>query len=414
MPHNFLVSDHGAFFNQSLGLCKGGNKVKYYTSWPSAFPVYEEFAVGEGFQDEGLEKVLYFYDHFDWADCVANFDNHGNNEINFLRKHFPNKSIFGCGQGEKLENDRWGLKRIQKDLGLKVQHTVKCKGVGELRKYLKDNKDKFVKLNIWRESHESFYAKDYNAVELIIDELETSFGPHKEKYEFIVEDNIDSEVQSGFDGFFNGIDYVKPFFRGYEYHNNLYIARVVDEMSPQIKETMEALKPVLRKLDYRGSISTEEKIVSKTEHYLIDLTARLPSPLSALYPQYILNWPELVYKVGLKQNVKCDIVHKYVGAFSLTSDHAKQNWLKIDIKEEDRTNIKFIMACKNNGKYYSVQGMNNVVVLVAAGNTVDQVLELLKKYAQKVDAYMLYKDDINGIDKIKDIISDGRTVGIDV
>lgn len=755
----FLVLDNGLYITQALGLAKGGNKVYYFTNWPSAFPKYEEFAAGEGFEDEGMENVLYPLRHFDTADCIVNMDVHGNDTIAFLRKKFPNKSIVGCGLGEVLENDRWGFKKIQKELGLKVQKTVKLKGVDELRKYLQENKDVYVKLNIWRESHESFYAKDYKSVELIINEIECAFGPRKNKYEFIVEEAIHSDVEVGFDGFFNGKDYLRPFFIGYEYNKNLYVAKVSEEMPEQVKETMEKIKPILQKLDYRGPLSTEEKIVSKKEHYFLDMCfdketeiltnegwklfkdlnknelvatinkdtniiewnkpiryidnefdgdlvsiesnkksidikvtpnhnmwvikqnknkpefiradslphgckiprtainnskdilefnldeyknfwksgkynknivscnipsvklnmdswimlialylsegscqvgginisqtknveyieavlknlpfkyrydgksfrisgtqlnkyfkvfgkcnekfvpdfikklssrqirlfleaycmgdghfdsngqieifttskkmaddiqelfflsgsianiyiqkvagttmsisnklykrkfdiykiserkynkqfyldksenhiskyrykdrvycvevknntivvrrngkpyicgncARLPAPLSALYPQYINNWPELIYKCGLKQNVKLDIKHKYVGAFSLQSEHAKKHWLKIDVEEKDRDNIKFRMVCKNGGHYYSIPGCDSVVVIVAGGETPKQVIDTIKKYASKVSAYGLDKDPVNGIDKILEIIENGKKVGI--
>lgn len=396
---------------QANGLSdQGKNKVKYWTTWESA-QKFEWFAIGKGF--DNLDKVRYPEDWFDWSDCIVNFGCTGQGIINYLRKSNPKKSIFGSGNAAKLEHDRFLLKKVIRDVGLPVNKTEKCIGVTDLREYLTKNKDKYVKINIDRGDVESFYAKDIGSVDLKLDELSSMLGPFKEKYEFIVEDAIHTDCEIGFDGFFNGIDYLKPYIYGYEYKKQLYIARVSNELPKQIKETLDAFKPVLQKLDYRAGISTEEKIVSKTEHYFLDLTARLPSPLSALYPSYIENWSEVVYKIGLKQPVKLDIKHKYLASLPLGSTHADTNWVEMDIDKKDREHIKFVSACKNDGKYYAVKGYSEVAVIIAGGESVDEVLEIIKKYADRVDADGLDKKSVFGIDHIKDIIEYGKKLGID-
>lgn len=408
---NFLVMDCGLYVEQANALSANGkNKVKYWTPWESS-QKFEDYAIGKGFGN--LEKIMYLADYYKWADCIVNFDVRFNDTIAFLREIYPNKSIFGSGHGEKLENDRWGLKKIIKDVGLPLHKAVKIKGITELKNHLKINKDKFIKINVFREDVESFYSKDYESIELILDELESSFGPFKEEYEFVVEDAIHTDVEIGFDGFFNGIDYIKPFFYGYEYHKSLYIAKVSDSLPSSLQETMTKLKPVLRKIDYRGALSTEEKIVNNKEHYFLDICCRLPAPLSALYQEYILNWDEVIYKIGKKENVRLDIKNKYIGSLPLISSHAEHHWLKIDIDKKDRSNIKFRSVSQNNNKFYSIKGPIDPVVIVASGNSVDEVLETLKKYSTKVNAYGLNRDSANGIDKIKDIIQKGKQVGID-
>lgn len=408
---NYLVEDPtGLFVEQANGLAAGGkNKVKYWTMWESA-QKFEWFAIGKGF--DYLEKERYPQDWYDWADCIVNFGVTGQGQITHLRKVYPKKSIFGSGKCSKIEHDRWGLKKIIRDVGLPVNKTEKIIGVAELRKHLTKNKDKYVKINIDRGDVESFYAKDIDSVDLKLDELASMLGPFKEKYEFIVEDAIHTDVEIGYDGFFNGNDYLKPYFYGYEYKKQLYVARVSDTLPKQLQETLDAFKPVLQKLDYRAGISTEEKIVSKSEHYFLDITCRLPSPLSALYQEYILNWPEVVYKIGLKQPVKLDIKHKYLASLPLGSEHANTNWVELDIDKKDRDHIKFVSACKNDGKYYAVKGYSEIVVVIAGGDTVDEVLGIIKKYADRVDADGLDKKSVFGIDHIKDIIEDGKKLGL--
>lgn len=409
---NVLAIDiQGIYVEQCAALSnKGKNTVRYYTAWESS-QKFEDYCAGLGF--EGLEKVLFAAEHYEWADLIFAPDVTGQDTIAFLRKIYPKKSIWGAGMAFKLEQDRWGLKKVLRDIGIKTSASEKIKGVTKLREYLKKNKDKYIKINVFRGSQESFYAKDYAHSEMILDEIESAFGPMKENYEFIVESAINTEVEIGADLIFNGNDYLKPYIYGYEVHKGMYFGKATDKLPPQLEKDVQALKPVLKKLDYRSCISTEQKIVSKTESYFLDITCRLPNPLCAIYNEYIENWPEVVYKVGLKQDVKLDIKFKYFGSMPLNSYHGQDYWLALDVKEEDRAHVKFYCVTKDNGKYYSVRGTEKAAIIVYAANTIDEVIAGLKKYTSKISAYGLDKDSVDGIDKIKNIIAEGKKVGID-
>lgn len=409
---NYLVYDFGLYVEQANALADGGkNKVRYFTQWLDKDPHYKDFAVGKGF--EYLEKVLYFEDHIEWADCIVFFDVAGNAQCNYLRKTLPKKSIWGAGLGERLENDRVMLKEWCKTFGLSVNKYHVCKGVIELKKYLEGNPDKYIKINIFRGDMESFYAKDYKSVEMVLDQIESAFGPHKEEYSFIVEDPIKTDVEVGFDGFFNGTDYIKPYFVGYEYHKNLYVAHVTDELPVPLEETLSAFRPLFEKMGYRGALSTEEKIVSEHEHYFLDACMRLPNPLSALYPALIRNWSEVVYKVGMGEEVELDIKHKYVGAYGLTSLNADKNYVKVNIDPKHRDSVRYQMVCsRKDGSNYSVPQWPIVAILTAGGDSVDEVLTKLKESIEYVDAHQIDKDGIESIDIIKDVIKQGEKVGI--
>lgn len=408
---NILCIDiQGIYVEQCAALRQSkGDIIRYYTSWETS-QKFEDYCPGLGF--EGLEKVLFVAEHYEWADLIFAPDVTGQDTIAFLRKMYPKKSIWGAGMAFKMEQDRWGLKKILRDIGIKSSASEKIKGVTNLRKYLKNNKDKYIKINVFRGSQESFYAKDYESSEMIIDEIESAFGPMKENYEFIVESAINTDVEIGADLIFNGNDYLKPYIYGYEVHKGMYFGRVSETLPKLLASDMEALKPVLKRLDYRSCISTEQKIVSKTESFFLDITCRLPNPLCAIYNEYINNWAEVVYKVGLKQDVRLDIKFKYFGSMPLNSYHGLDYWLALDVKEEDRKHIKFYCVAKDNGKYYSVRGTEKAAIIVYAANTIDEVIDGLKKYAKKISAYGLDKDAIDGIDRIKEIISAGEKVGI--
>lgn len=403
----FLVTDpSGIFTAHANGLAKGGNEVKFHTTFNYK---YSDFAKGKDY--DNLDKTMYFWDHIKWSDAIVNFDVRNQDLIGFLREHFPDKSIFGSGKGGKLEDDRLMLKKFVESMGLPVQKYQVVKGITALREYLKKHKKVYVKINIFRDDCESFYSPDYQTIESEVDAIADGLGAHKEQYDFIVEDAIETDAEIGFDGFFNGENYLMPFLIGYEWHKNLYIGKVVEELPPCLEETMEKFVPLLKKLNYRGALSTEEKIVSQEEHYLLDFCARLASPFTALYTEFISNWPEVVYGVGKGEDVVPEFTYKYVGAFALKSQKANEMYLKVNIKDESK--VKMFMPMGSKYGNYAVKGEDHVAVIIAGGNSPKEVVEEIKKRAQLVDANGIDHEALNGVDKIFEVIESGSKVGIE-
>ena len=410
----YLVYDTGLFCEQANALWqKEGDTVWFYSPYINKEPKSADGLIGKNF--EHLTKVFYFEDYVEKADCIVFFDVLGNDRCNSLRKQYPNKSIWGAGLGERLENDRILLKEWCKELELQVSPYIEIKGLKNLEEHLKTHKNKYVKINIFRGDTESFFAKDFEYVKMEINRNRFALGPNEEEFSFIVEDEIKSDVEVGVDTIFNGTEYVGGFM-GYELHKNLYVAKqfkTIEELPISLYETMDSFKPLFAKMNYRGAFSTEEKIVDKEHNYFIDACCRLPNPLSALYPVMIENWAEVVYKVGKGEAVELDIKHKYVGAFGLSSLAAKDNYVKVEIDPKYRDKVRYQMVCGGKNGNYSCPGWEVVAILVAGGDSVDEVLEGLKEASKGVDAHFLDKDPLEGIHMIKDVIKKGKSVGIE-
>jgi hypothetical protein len=406
----FLTYDSGLYSSLAEGLSKHGDKSLYYTPWgASFFPLYSDYAIGKGFN---MEKVLYFFDHIDKSDCICNFDVHGNDAIDFLRKHFPNKPIFGSGKVEKLENSRWGLKKIIKALGLPVQKSIKIKGVHKLCEYLLENKNQYVKVDIFRGSINSFYAKDYKSVELLTEYIEHELGIFSEDFEFVVEEAIKTDKEWGVDTFFDGNDFVKPYIYGIELGKDSYVGKVSETLPEPLNETMEKLKPVLKDLDWRGCISTEEKILSKKEHYFLDICARAPNPLGLLYPQIIDNWPEMVYDIASKKPTRLQTKSKYVGCVPIYSKHTKQSWVKVNFPDKFKDNVKFMTGCKVKNDYVAVKGSPEEVVCVAVAgeSSLSGLINKLKEVVGEIDCYGVDKNALGQLDLIKETTNASKSI----
>jgi len=254
--------------------------VKYWTDFWDKFPAFCDYVYGLGM--EGIEKVEGMGEYLDTVDLIATFDIGYGDLINYFRKH--GKVCFGAGLGEKMETDRWWLKKELKKAGLDVMKSVKVNGINGLREYLKSNDDRVVKLNIFRGDFETIRIPSYFTAEPFLDVVETKFGAWKDIYEFIVEEPVDDAVEVGVDGIFSPSNgFLLPCMWGIEM-SGAYIGVWDSELPKWFRKTNKALSKLMREFDYRGFLSTEQRI-NKNGNYLIDITARSPHPLGFIFKE---------------------------------------------------------------------------------------------------------------------------------
>jgi len=392
-----LVYDTGYGVEIAAGLARQGVKVLYYTPWQRPSPEVVSYAAGLGIVD----RVLTFWDYVDKVDCVAFFDMGMGDAAAWLRR--KGRVVFGAGAGERLEQERWEFRRLQKRLGLPTQDTALVQGTTELRKYLATHENRFVKLAVFRGSSESFMARNLASAELLIQEVEAAFGPLRDEYKFICEAAVEADVETGFDAIF-GDGWVTPTLWGYEFQKGAYIGEF-GNVPKWHQRTMAALAPVLRKLDYRGPISVEERVIGESTSVPIDVTARFPFTFSAAYPDWITNFAEVLWNVAQRKPVVAKPRARFVGCLPLESPHAMTHYIKLDFDESLRTKgvrngcVRLAMGFKVRDAYYAVKGMPVVYNLVAWGDSVDAVADTLRRLADKVDACDLVKTT-SGLDNI--------------
>lgn len=394
----FLVLDNGLYTSQAAALADGGkNTVYYFTPYAHAFPSIENKMKGYGIK--GLTKVLNFFEHVDNVDGIINFDVTSNDVIDYFRRHKPNICTFGAGKGEKLEHDRVFLKKWLEHYKLPVGPYKVITGITDLSNYLKKNPGKYVKTNIFRDDTESFFFDSWEDDEDLLNERAVTLGIFKETETFIVEDPIEAACQSGVDMFFGNGKFI-PFSWGFEISKNLCVNKVVDDLEDIpvcLRNNIETLGPLMKRLDYRGAVSTEDRIVDKDTAYLIDFTGRLPAPMGTMYPVFIKNWAELVYKIGKNEDVDVECDYDYIGSFALSSEHALTHNVKMKVDPKHLDDVRFQMVGQDKDKVYAIKGNSVVCCLVAGGKTPQEVLEKLKNASTYVDCYSLDKEPVEGI-----------------
>jgi len=190
-----MVIDNGIFVEFAKTLSKHFKKVYYFMNWVNAFPKSNPYIVGEGV--EGIERVNYMWDYFDEVDLFVFPDVYYGD----LQLHLQSlgKLVWGARKGEEMELYRDNMKEYMKSVGEYVTPYKVITGLDNLREYLKNNENVWVKQNVTRGDFESFHSINYENIEPLLDELEHNLGAVKYIKEFIVEDAYDNAVETGVD-----------------------------------------------------------------------------------------------------------------------------------------------------------------------------------------------------------------------
>lgn len=291
-----LVYDNGLFLEQALKLAQTFKKVYYYVPWESAFPKMNTGLIGFGYdQIELVDSV--FGEHFDEIDLFHFPDlNSGP-----LQQHLVNigKKVWGCRLGEAMELQRAGMKQILEALDLPVGNYETIVGVPNLRAYLKEHDNVYVKIDKWRGTFETFHSRNYKYIEPRLDEIEFELGPLKHTVKFIVEDALDEKgmFEGGTDGWVIDGEYPSKCITGIEVKDKCYVAKFIDylDIPEPIRLFNDKMKGVFKAYGYRGFFSTEVRIGKALSPYMIDFCSRSGSPPNELYQEQFDNIAECIW-----------------------------------------------------------------------------------------------------------------------
>lgn len=262
------VVDCGLFVDIALKIAPAFKHVYYWSPWQSAFPKSNSLLPGDGFDD--IERVKWLFKAIEKSDLVI-FPDVYFGDLQIVVEQMG-KAVWGSRRGECLELDRWGTKQMLKELGMPVSRAVLVRGTSQLRDYLKDNPNVWVKISTNRGDAETFQSESYELISPRIDELEYKLGGKKEICEFIVEDHLDAEIEVGYDGFCIDGNFPKRSFAGFELKDAGFIGSVKEykELPDFMREPNDKLAPFFEQHRYRGFYSSELRVTKDKTAYLID------------------------------------------------------------------------------------------------------------------------------------------------
>lgn len=458
-----LVFDFGLFTELAVALKRTGfGRVLYFVPWQDDFPSSMKQKIGLDF--DGLERIQNFDEWVDKADIIVSFDTYCGDKVNQWRK--IGKRVWGAGSAETMELERWKMRRMQEAIGLPTQMSTRIKSLDDLVTYFqgvkneikdwfgKEDKDiakkrlnyilgkynnfskdflcggnlrdvvsdlyngarnKYVKANM-RGDIESFFAPDYESSLSKFNSLAEKFGHRADskEVEFIIEE-MKTGVEPGFDGIQIDGNYLSPTIYGYERKGSGYIGRICkyEELPNPIRFLNEKLSIIFKKFRPTRCFFSNEFIVGADKKpYLIDPTVRNPAPVgSAIYSELIENLADIVWYGANGESVAPIMKYKYCAGVSFDSQWGEEHELEVEFPPELRRWVKMRKCYCKNGKYYAVPGFSSICSVIALGNSIDEVVNLVRSRAEKVKAYEL-QTETGGLDKVKEEIEKGKKFGI--
>jgi hypothetical protein len=366
-------------------------RVLYYCPFKSGFPKSQQFAIGTGLS--GVERVIDFWDHVDEADIFFFPDVYDGDLQEYLRG--LGKLVWGSGKGEELELYRWQTKMaLKKDFHLPVQPVERIIGIEDLREYLKENEDKYVKISMLRGDFETFHHVNYQLSEPLLDEIEAKIGPYKFFKEFIVEDAINDAIEIGYDGFTIDGQFPNVAIQGYEMKDVSYIGAITPyaKLPKQLKEVNEKLAPAFEAYNYRGFWSSELRVQADGKPYLTDPCCRAGSPPSELYQEMFSNWGEIIWQGAHGELVDPQPVARYGVEVLIHSQWADQHWQALYFPPELRAHVKLRNLCQVDEIWYVAPqsvGLPEIGAVVAVDDSILGAIRKVKAYCEQISGYSI-------------------------
>ena len=407
-----MVIDDGLFLEMA---CKMGEKFKevlYYTPWECPYPTMNTGMVGYGMPN--ITKALSIWDRFDEVDIFI-FPS-----IYFgpLAVHIENcgKRVWSSKNGEEIEIYRNKQKKHMIKLGLPVAPYQVVKGMAALRDYLKLHNNVYVKIDLWRGQFETFASPSYSVVEPILDEIEYKMGPLKYITEFLIEDRLKDKVEIGCDMYTVDGKFPSKSLIGIEIKDMGYVGefRNYEDVPKEVTNFNTKMANTFKNYRYRGFFSTEIRVGKDHKDYMIDFTARAPSPPNELYQELYSNLAEIIW-YGSEGVLIDPIPAKKWGVQAMMySSWGENEFLPIKFPESIKKYVKLMNSVKINNLYYTVpqpKGCSVVGAVIGMGNTLEEAMKMLKENADQVKAHDL-DIKINFMDQAKEQMKKTQEFGI--
>lgn len=380
-------------------------RVLYHVEWESGFPQPLDRTPGEGL--EGVERIADPFDYLDQVDLVI-FPDVGKAGLQewLRRQGIP---VWGSGLHGNLERDRLALKRELMGLGMDVPEYEVYHGLTALEEYLQNAPPCWIKVSFFRGLTETHHFRgDLFLSQGWLDDITTKLGPYREEVDFIVEMPIEGDaVEVGIDAHaINGI-LPRRMMWGYEQKDEGYIGTTL-ALPPRLSVVSQQFMPALA--GYCGPLSTEVRMTAEGA-FLVDLTARYPSPPSEAEVLNIRNFAQLAYDGARGIPTEADYRCKYVAQFVMKSSVLGYHSLGLKVGIPERTVIHG--HCRFDGYDYACSPLRLEEFAGAVGLNDD----LEDACAEAIEVAEAVEGDgvtfnRNALREIMDVIEQGEGLGL--
>ena len=386
---SICLIDNGIFCETAVKLSEFFGRVYYYSPWEETFVKSNNMLPGYGIPGvERINEPLKIIDDVDlWV-----FPDLYHAGLQFHLQELG-KRVWGSRDGQELELLRDDSKKYLKKLGLPVGKYEVITGLDKLRAYLKEHDNKFVKVSVTRGDFETFNAKNYNFIEVKLDELEHNLGAKKHVAEFIVEDTIEG-IEIGYDGYSVDGQFPESSIVGLEVKDKGYVGHVREysDMPKEITVFTDTISDTLKNYKYRNFMSTENRVAKDKTSYMTDFCARQGSPPSELYINMFENLADIMWQGAEGVCVDPVCPKKWGAEVVIDSFWSDRNWQPIQFPEKIRDNVKLRQFTMIEKQYYVIpqnEGSTGVGAVVATGDTMEEAVENVKECCKQVEGYYI-------------------------
>lgn len=302
-----LCIDGGTFLPFAQKLAEGFDSVFYSTPMPyPGTPALRDYL--PGLDVPGIEHVDDFWGVLNEVDVVV-FPDIGQSG---LQEHVATlKPVWGARGADVLETQRQRLLNTMEDLRLDMPTYEVCEGLSELRDYLKEHDNKFIKVSRIRRDFETFHHINYALSQPRLDALAMALGPMQESVSFIVMAPVEG-IETAIDTYTVDGEWPQTAVHGLEIKDTGYLCAVqpYSEMPEQLRHINASLSPALKDYNCRQMFAAEARINDK-QAVLMDVSTRHTSPAGECLLELYDNWPEIVWAGAHGELVEPEVEFKY-------------------------------------------------------------------------------------------------------
>lgn len=383
------VYDFGLFVDLAVKLAESFGKVYYFTEWQDDFSNWNEYKIATNLPN--VERCHNFFDIVHECDLFV-FPDVGKGDLQEYLKSIG-KLVYGSGHAENIEIFRSRFNKLKRELGLPEIPCTEFNALSDMREFLKDKENVFIKIDTFRGAMETERFLSMKLNEAFLDRLEHTIGFIKDDpcIRFMVEEPISNAIEIGTDlPCVNG-HYSDKIFYGIEIKGEAYMGLFSDfyKVPKPVKDVNDKLTPVLEAYGYTGGLSTEVRVTEDEKiGYFIDICCRSGNPPTACQMEILENLPEAIYGAAMGIVVQLTSKYKYACQLQIHSSWAEEEPVAIEFPEKYRQWVKLKHWTVKETEYGKVdyfipnsKKLSSVAAVVGVGQTMDEANDMCKKIA---------------------------------
>ena len=373
------VRDFGMFLPVARALAPQVKKVYYTTPTEKGFQEIGDFVLGDGVPNIHRIDDFLAPDVFDEIDLFVfpYILDSG------LQEHLVScgKAVWGARRADELETHKGRFYAMLEEVGLEVPKHEVIVGMTNLRLYLKEHENVFVKMSKFRGTMDTWKHRNYQASQSYLNLLSVKLGPFQDLITFYVLDEIKTDIEGGVDTYCIDGQWPKEVVLGYEAKNETYLAVVkpMSEIPECFTKINKAVAPVLAGYKYRQFFSTEIRVKDDVS-YWIDPTCRTASPAGEEMLDLFGNIGDIFWKGAHGELVEPEITARFAGEAYIHWTGEKAEWKCLKVPEEFRDRVKIYGSAFVDGAFWWPPEDEEVIgCIVGLGDTPAEVIDSIKE-----------------------------------